>query len=84
MARNKLTDLNDHLFLALERLNDDELPAEKIKSESERAKAIVALSKEIINNAKTTIEAIKLITSDEVSKLDLPDSLGFKKLSSNN
>ena len=34
MARNKLSDLRDHMFAALERLDDEELTNEQIKNVS--------------------------------------------------
>ena len=37
--KNKLTDLNNHLFAQLERLGDEDLSGEKIADEVKRAKA---------------------------------------------
>lgn len=56
MTKNKLTDLNNHLFEQLERLQDDELDFDK---EVERSKSIVSISKSIIDNAKTILDAQK-------------------------
>lgn len=39
-TKNKLSDLNNHLFEELERLNDDELKGEALQEERERAKTI--------------------------------------------
>ncbi len=39
MARNGMNDLRDHLFAALERLNDDELTPEQLATEVEKAQA---------------------------------------------
>ena len=53
--KNKLTDLNNHLFMALERLNDEDLTSEQLEQETMRAKAMVDVSTQI-----TTISAQQL------------------------
>lgn len=67
MARNKLSDLNNHLFAQLERLNEEGISQEELKSEIERSKAIAVISKNIIENAKTTLQGIKVV-QNEISK----------------
>lgn len=58
--KNKLTDLNDHLFRQLERLNDESLNGDELQGEISRAKAITDVSKHIVENASLQLEAIKL------------------------
>lgn len=77
MAKNKLTDLNDHLFAQLERLSDEELSPEQIEKETQRSKAIIGVSSQIIKNAKITLDAMKLVSSGNYSIKDLPDSIGL-------
>jgi len=60
-VKNKLTDLNDHLFEMLERLNDEDLSGERLKQEVTRAGAMVAVSKQIIDNASLTVRAFEII-----------------------
>lgn len=79
MARNKLTDLNDHLFAQIERLSDEALSPEQIDSETKRAKAIVSVSGQIIKNSKITIDAMKLVASGNYGIKDMPETLGLKK-----
>lgn len=58
--KNKLQDLNNHLFAQLERLDNEELTAEGLDTEIQRSKAITAISNQIINNAKLALDATKL------------------------
>lgn len=58
--KNKLGDLNDHLFAALERLGDEDLTGEQIDSEVKRAGAVVSVADKIIGNARLRIDAAKL------------------------
>lgn len=80
MAKNKLSDLNDHLFAALERLNDEELTAEQIELEAKRADAIMGISDKIIANAKITLDAMKLISNGNIDSTEIPESFGFKRI----
>lgn len=59
MTKNKLIDLNNHLFEALERINDDKLKGDKLQEEMNRAKTITMIGNTIINNANLALEAEK-------------------------
>lgn len=61
MTKNRLTDLNDHLFMQLERLSDDNLTAEQIEAEVSRADAIVAVADKIVDNARLTLQACEIV-----------------------
>lgn len=60
--KNKLSDLNDHLFAQLERLSDENLTPEQIESEHKRGEAIVAVADQIIRNAGVQLQAAKLVS----------------------
>lgn len=58
--RNKSIDLNNHLFEALERLNDNTLVKENLEEEIKRAEMITKLSTQIISNAALTLKSEQL------------------------
>lgn len=62
--RNKITDLNDHLFAQLERLNQDDLTGEPLKEEVSRAKAMTQVASQIVQSTKVVVEAMKLTKSE--------------------
>lgn len=59
--RNKLNDLNDHLFSQLERLSDENLSQEGLDKEVQRTNSIVHVSEQIINNAQIALNAAELV-----------------------
>lgn len=58
--KNKLSDLNNHLFAQLERLSDEDISPEEIEREVQRAEAIVDLSDQVLQIANTGLRAAKL------------------------
>lgn len=59
--KNKLSDLNDHLFAQLERLSEEGLTAEQIEQETARGDAIVSIAESIIRNADLTFKAATFV-----------------------
>lgn len=76
MTRNKMTDLNDHLFAELERLGDEEMTQEELDAEIKRAKAITGVAQQVIANAGTCLEAARFEDSKLDRDLTLPSMLG--------
>lgn len=72
--KNKLVDLNNHLFEELERLNDEELKGDALQEERERAKTMASIAQTIINNGELALKAIKHF-DDYGKKEELPDIL---------
>lgn len=73
-TKNKLVDLNNHLFEELERLNDEELKGEALQEERERAKTMATVAQTIINNGELALKVQKHF--DEYGKADhIPDML---------
>lgn len=69
-THNKLSDLNDHLFEQIERLNDPELKGAKLLEEISRSKAMAGLATPIVSSAKVYVDALKLIKGRDGSLLE--------------
>lgn len=54
--QNKLVDLNNHLFMVIEKLNDDELTGEALESEMKRASTITSVANAIIQNGRLALQ----------------------------
>ena len=57
--KNTLTDLNNYLFEAIERLNDDGLTEEQLDKEIKRSEAVQKIAKTSIDNGSLALQAKK-------------------------
>jgi len=77
-VKNKLIDLNNHLFAQLEKLSDDDLKAEQLQEELSRAKAVTGVAAQIINNAKLALDAHKSINEGLIKSA--PEMIGMRSV----
>jgi len=61
--KNRLIDLNNHLFSQLERLTEENLTLEQIEQEVKRSEAIVAVSEQVIRNSDLSLKAATLVAN---------------------
>lgn len=57
MARNKVIDLNNHLFAQLERLGNEELHGDALKEEIARAAAVSDVAEKVIKSGDLMLRA---------------------------
>jgi len=72
--KNRLTDLNNHLFAQLERLSDEDLKGDELKDEIERSHAITNVAREIISNAHLALKG-QIALSEQIIP-GLPEMMG--------
>lgn len=73
--RNTLSDLNNHLFEQLERLNDTDLKGESLTEEINRSKAVTNIAKNIINSGELVLEGQKFMDDRMDANKKLPRML---------
>ncbi len=69
--KNKLSDLKDHLFAQIERLNDETLSSEDIDREIKKSKAMSSVASQINKSAALVLQASKMVSGgfiDEEAK----------------
>lgn len=76
--KNRLTDLNNHLFAQLERLSDESLSPEEIQKEAKRADAVVAVSDQIIQNAALQLKATLFVAEYGGTGVAMPEIMQIK------
>jgi hypothetical protein len=57
--KNKLSDLNNHLFAEIERLGDGCLKGEELTQEIERSKAVCNVAMQIVANGRLVLDAAR-------------------------
>lgn len=57
--KNTLVDVNNYLFEAMERLNDDDLTDEQLEKEIKRTEAVTKVAKTIVDNTNLALNIKK-------------------------
>ena len=76
--RNNLSDLNNHLFLMLETLEDDNITNKQLEKELKKAQAICSISSQILKVASVQVSAIKTAEQYRLLNKDMPALLATK------
>jgi hypothetical protein len=75
MAKNKLSDLNNHLFAQLERLSDEDLKGDALAEEIHRSWAVTRVAEQIIRNANLVLQSNIAVERDMLGNAKLPRML---------
>ena len=66
--KNTLEDLNNHLFEAMERLNNDDLTDEELDRELKRAEGMTKVAGQIIQNAELAYKTMVHMDEYEIGR----------------
>ena len=73
--KNTLGDLNNHLFMQLERLTDEDMTEEDLEKELKRSKAVIDIADGIIKNGALVLEGQKFLDGKWNADASLPTML---------
>jgi hypothetical protein len=73
--KNRLTDLNNHLFAEIERLGDEDLKGDELTKEIERARAITGVASQIIGTGALALKAATTLSNSIDSDFRAPSML---------
>lgn len=76
--KNNLSDLNNHLFLMLETLEDDKMTDKRLEKELKKAQAISSISSQILKVASVQISAIKTAEQCGLLNKEMPALIATK------
>ena len=76
--KNNLSDLNNHLFLTLETLEDDKMTDKRLEKELKKAQAICSISSQILKVASVQLSAIKTAEQCGLLNKEMPALLATK------
>lgn len=74
--KNNLTHLHDYLFEQLERISDDSLNENELKTEIDRTRAMTSVTNSIISNGRLILDAHKFTDERMNVEKDIPKFLG--------
>lgn len=72
--KNTLNDLNNHIFAALERLNDEDLTGEDLESEIKRSEAVSKLAESAVKAGAIQLKAYEIAQENGI-KAEVPVTL---------
>lgn len=73
--KNTLMDLNNYLFEALERINDDSLTDEELQKEVARSQAVTNVASTIIQNGELALKTMKHLDEFHRGECNIPQML---------
>lgn len=65
MTQNTLGNLNNHLFMQLERLGDESMSPEELQQEIKRANAVASVAQQVVSNGELVLKARKYYDIDD-------------------
>lgn len=73
--KNRLIDLNNHLFSQIERLADEDLTGDKLREEIDRSKSMAAIAQNIIANGRLALDVRIAVHDRLLGGVTLPKML---------